>query len=122
MNAVALRAHLESVLAERCPAPFASPPLKPREKIPTGIAELDRLTTGGIPLGELSEICGAASSGRTSLMLALMAQATGRGELCALVDVNDAFAADFATPAGVDLESLLWVRCGGKKADVELRR
>ena len=122
MNAVALRAHVESVLAKRCPAPFA--PLRPKlnEKIPTGIAEVDRLTAGGIPQGELSEICGPASSGRTSLLLGLMAEVTNRDELCALVDVNDSFAPDFAAQVGVDLESLLWVRCGGKKSGGELRR
>src|SRR5207302_1859118 len=122
MNAVALRAHVESVLAKRCPAPFA--PLRPKlnEKIPTGMAELDRLTAGGVPQGELSEICGPASSGRTSLLLALMAEVTSRGELCALVDVNDSLAPDFAAQAGVQLESLLWVRCGGKKAGGGLRR
>ena len=122
MNAVALRAHVESVLAKRCPAPFA--PLRPKlnEKIPTGMAELDRLTAGGVPQAELSEICGPASSGRTSLLLALMAEVTSRGELCALVDVNDSLAPDFAAQAGMHLESLLWVRCGGKKAGGELRR
>src|SRR5206468_630891 len=84
----ALRAHVESVLAKRCPAPFA--PLRPKlnEKIPTGMAELDRFTAGGIPQAELSEICGPASSGRTSLLLALMAEVTSRGELCALADVS----------------------------------
>jgi recombination protein RecA len=122
MNAVALRAHVESVLAKRCPAPFAPLRQKLNEKIPTGIAELDLLTAGGLPQGELSEICGPASSGRTSLMLALMAEVTGRGDLCALVDVHDNFAPDLAAPAGVDLGWLLWVRCGGKKAGGELQR
>jgi hypothetical protein len=122
MNAVALRAHVESVLAKRCPAPFA--PLRPKltEKIPTGFAEIDQLTAGGVPQGELSEVCGPASSGRTSLQLALMAEVTSRGDLCALVDVNDNFSPDFAAQAGVDLESLLWVRCGGKNSPGELRR
>src|SRR5690348_7929074 len=38
----------------------------------TGIAELDGLTSG-IPRGALTEICGSASSGRTSVLLALLA-------------------------------------------------
>ncbi len=41
----------------------------------TGIAGLDALT-GGLPRGGLTEICGAASSGRTSVVLALMAAMT----------------------------------------------
>jgi len=41
----------------------------------TGIAALDALT-GGLPRGGLTEICGPASSGRTSVVLALMAAMT----------------------------------------------
>jgi len=79
--------------------------------IPTAIASVDELT-GGAPRGGLTEICGPASSGRTSLLLALLAQATAREEVCALVDASDAFDPYFAAAAGVDLKRLLWVRCG----------
>src|ERR1044071_8509263 len=41
----------------------------------TGIAALDALT-GGLPRGGVTEICGLASSGRTSVVLALMAAMT----------------------------------------------
>jgi len=77
-----------------------------------GIPAVDELT-GGIPRGALTEIFGPASSGRTSLLLSLMAQMTAREEVCALVDASDAFDPGFAAAAGVDLERLLWVRCGG---------
>lgn len=79
--------------------------------IPTGIAPVDALT-GGIPRGGLTEIFGPASSGRTSLLLALLAQMTAREEVCALVDASDAFDPHSAAAAGVDLERVLWVRCG----------
>ncbi len=46
-------------------------------------------------------------------MLAAMAQAAGREEVCALVDTSDAFDPASAAAAGVALERLLWVRCGG---------
>ena len=82
------------------------------EVSPTGVAEVDTLA-GGLPQGCLTEIYGPASSGRTSLMLAAMAQATGRQEVCALVDAADAFDPESAAAAGVSLERLLWVRCGG---------
>ena len=82
------------------------------ETIPTGIAEVDA-TLGGLPRGALTEICGAASSGRTSLLLAVLAQATARLEACALVDATDAFDPASASAAGADLDRLLWVRCGG---------
>jgi len=80
------------------------------EMVSSGIRELDALT-GGLPRGCLTEICGAASSGRTSVLLAALAAATRRQEVCALVDVSDAFDPVSAATAGVDFERLLWVRC-----------
>ena len=79
---------------------------------PTGIAEVDNLL-GGLPQGCLTEICGPPSSGRTSLMQAALAAATGRENVCALVDAHDAFDPVSAAAAGVRLDRLLWVRCGG---------
>jgi recombination protein RecA len=81
------------------------------EMVSSGIREIDALT-GGLPRGCLSEICGSASSGRTSVLLAALAAATRREEVCALVDTTDALDAVSAAAAGVDLEKLLWVRCG----------
>jgi recombination protein RecA len=81
------------------------------EMVSSGIREIDALT-GGLPRGYLSEICGSASSGRTSVLLAALAAATRREEVCALVDATDALDAASAAAAGVDLERLLWVRCG----------
>jgi len=83
------------------------------EVSPTGVAEVDAMA-GGLPQGCLTEIYGPACSGRTSLMLAAMAQATGREEVCALVDASDAFDPASAAAAGVRLERLLWVRCSGR--------
>jgi len=82
----------------------------------TGIAELDALT-GGLPRGGLSEICGPASSGRTSVLLALMAAVTRRGAICALVDTSDSFHPQSAKAAGVELRRMLWVRCSESIAD-----
>lgn len=82
------------------------------EMVSSGIGEIDALS-GGLPRGCLTEICGASSSGRTSLMLAALAAATRRQEVCALVDATDAFDPLSAAAAGVDFERLLWVRCGG---------
>jgi len=79
---------------------------------PAGVVEIDA-TFGGLPQGCLTEICGPASSGRTSLMLAAMAAAGGRGDVCALVDASDALDLASAAAVGVHLDRLLWVRCGG---------
>jgi hypothetical protein len=80
------------------------------EMLSSGIREIDELT-GGLPRGGLSEICGPASSGRTSVLLAALAAATRRQEVCALVDTTDALDAVSAAATGVELERLLWIRC-----------
>ena len=79
---------------------------------PTGLADLDALIGGGLPRGEISEITGETSSGGTSVILSLLAEATARGEVAAYVDVSDCLDPLSAAAAGVDLERLLWVRCG----------
>ena len=84
------------------------------QMVPSGVREIDALT-GGLPRGCLTEVCGSASSGRTSVLLAALAAATQRQEVCALVDVSDAFNPHSAAAAGVNFERLLWVRCGGNK-------
>jgi hypothetical protein len=81
------------------------------EMVSSGIHAMDALT-GGLPRGCLSEICGPASSGRTTLLLSVLAAATRRGESCAVVDANDSLDPQSAVAAGVLLEKLLWVRCG----------
>jgi recombination protein RecA len=87
---------------------------EPVEVQPCGIAELDALLGGGFPRGSLVEVCGSGSSGRTSLSLALLAQATQRQETCAFVDVSDALDPMSVAAAGVEARRLLWVRCGGE--------
>ena len=88
------------------------------QTVPSGVREIDTLT-GGLPRGCLTEICGPASSGRTSVLLAALAAATQRQEVCALVDISDAFNPHSAAAAGVNFEKMLWVRCGEikQKAD-----
>ncbi len=81
------------------------------ETVSTGIPEIDR-AMGGLPRGCLTEITGPASSGRTSLLTAMLAAATARQETCALVDADDAFHPASASAAGVELSRLLWIRCG----------
>ena len=85
------------------------------ERVSSGVSQIDALT-GGLPRGCLTEICGAQSSGRTSLFLAALAAATNRGEICALVDAGDTFDPVSAAAAAVDLTRLLWVRCQEKQS------
>jgi recombination protein RecA len=77
---------------------------------PTGAAALDAVLRGGVPRGELSEIAGPRSSGRTTLLLQVIAAATRRGEIAAIVDTFDRLDQASVVAAGIDLERLLWIR------------
>jgi recombination protein RecA len=74
------------------------------EWVRSGIPEID------LPRGCLTEVFGPASSGRTTLLHSILAEATEREEVCALVDTDDAFDPASATAAGVRLDRLIWVR------------
>jgi hypothetical protein len=76
----------------------------------SGIASLDARLGGGFPRGHLSELVGARSSGRASVLLRMLAAATASGERVALVDALDMLDVESAAAAGVDLPRLLWVR------------
>jgi recombination protein RecA len=91
----------------------ALPALDPADDQALGPLDLPAFDTrvgGGWPRGQLSELVGPASSGRTSLWLRTLAAATARGELVALVDVLDRLDVASAVAAGVDLSRLLWIR------------
>jgi hypothetical protein len=90
------------------------------EMVSSGIAAVDALT-GGLPRGCLTEICGPASSGRSTLMLSALAAAGRRGEFCAVVDASDALDPQSVADAGVELDRLLWVRCGENSEHAERR-
>lgn len=63
--------------------------------------------------GDITEIVGPLSSGRSSLLVAVMRRLTRAGAVAALVDTDHAFDPASAAAAGVDVRRLLWVRCGG---------
>src|SRR5579872_2850548 len=105
MPAAILKNRFESVLGANLD--WQSRP--PAEWVRSGISELDS-AIGGLPRGALTEFVGEASSGRTSLLLSILAEATMRSETCALVDAEDAFDPHSAAAAGVHLERLIWVR------------
>jgi recombination protein RecA len=71
--------------------------------------------------GEITEIVGRRSAGRTSLLLACLADATRAGGIGALIDGDDALDVESAARAGVELSRLLWVRCGQARRQAALR-
>lgn len=77
---------------------------------PTGLDAFDQALGGGWRRGELSELTGPKSSGRTSLLLATLAAATARGEVVSVVDSLDRFDPAVAAAVGVDIMRVLWVR------------
>lgn len=85
------------------------------QRISCGNPALDRLLDGGFPRGQLSELFGSPSSGRTSLAYRLLTAATARGEVAALVDCHDHFNPRTAEAAGLRLSRLLWVRPSGER-------
>lgn len=91
----------------------ALPPLDridPSRCIATDVAALDACLQGGLPRGQLSEIAGPRSSGRTTLLLQLVAAATRRGEIAALIDTFDALDVASLVAGDVDLDRVLWIR------------
>jgi hypothetical protein len=110
-SASALRIQIEYTLERRFPAALTPAPHAIRETAPTGIAEVDLLLGGGLPVGAISEVAGPESSGRTSLVLSFLAGRTREGLACAWVDAGDALDAESAAASGVNLKQLLWVRC-----------
>lgn len=66
-----------------------------------------------IPEGAVTEVFGDASSGRTSLVLSEVAKATQCGKVCAWVDTTDSLDIASALRAGIVLDNLVWIRCGG---------
>lgn len=83
----------------------------------TGEAVLDRLLrpSSGGGRGQLVEIEGQLSSGRTALAYRAAAETIARGELVGWVDLPDALDPRSLRRAGVDLEKLLWVRPPGAR-------
>src|SRR5215217_766048 len=109
------RARLESALRERKldRTLTSAPPAGERRDesaLATDITALDACLRGGLPRGQLSEIVGAASSGRTTLVLQAIAASTQRGEIAALVDTFDRLDVASVTAAGIDPQRLLWIR------------
>src|SRR5688572_23658604 len=82
--------------------------LKQIEVIPTGALGVDlALGVGGVPRGRVVEIFGPESSGKTTLMLHVIANAQKNGGLAAFIDAEHALDPAYAKKLGVNLDDLL---------------
>ena len=78
------------------------------EVIPTGALAVDiALGVGGVPRGRIVEIYGPESSGKTTLMLHVIANAQKAGGAAAFIDAEHALDPGYAKKLGVDIDNLL---------------
>jgi hypothetical protein len=89
--------------------------------IPTGFAALDRaLPNGGIPRGVLTELVGAPTTGASTLVLSIIAQAQAQSDRACYLDLGGTFAAEYAAHCGVQLGALLLARPATAREAVEI--
>ena len=76
--------------------------------ISTGSLALDlALGVGGLPRGRIIEVFGPESSGKTTLVYHVIAEAQRRGGICAFIDAEHAMDPAYAKRIGVDIDNLL---------------
>jgi hypothetical protein len=74
----------------------------------------------GIKRGTIFEVYGRRSTGRTAISLQILGTSTAAGEVCAVVDLADNFHPASARAVGIQLNRIVWVRCG-KNAEYAMR-
>src|SRR6059036_2742902 len=76
--------------------------------ISTGALSLDiALGVGGFPRGRIVEIFGPESSGKTTLVYHVLAEAQKAGGICAFIDAEHAMDPAYAKRIGLDVDELL---------------
>jgi recombination protein RecA len=76
--------------------------------VSTGSLALDlALGIGGLPRGRIVEVFGPESSGKTTLVYHILAEAQKLGGVCAFVDAEHAMDPAYAKRIGVDIDNLL---------------
>src|SRR5215208_4983945 len=76
--------------------------------VSTGSLSLDlALGIGGLPRGRIIEVFGPESSGKTTLVYHVIAEAQRRGGICAFIDAEHAMDPQYARRIGVNIDDLL---------------
>src|SRR6202790_5327708 len=78
------------------------------DAIPTGALSLDlALGIGGVPRGRIVEVFGPESSGKTTLIYHVLAEAQKLGGTCAFIDAEHSMDPSYAGETGVDTGQLI---------------
>jgi recombination protein RecA len=77
------------------------------QRVPSGSLTIDRITGGGFGRGRHSELYGDESAGKSFILYRTMALAQARGEICALIDTEHIFEADWFAAVGGNPEDLI---------------
>jgi len=76
--------------------------------VSTGSLSLDlALGIGGLPRGRIVEVFGPESSGKTTLVYHVIAEAQRRGGICAFIDAEHSMDPAYAKKIGVNIDDLL---------------
>jgi hypothetical protein len=119
-SAASVRLDVEATLSKRVPAALTPKIRQAPEMFSTGLPEAD-LLLGGVPRGGITQVIGAASTGKTSFTLSTLRTITQSGAVCAWVDTFDTLSPESAAGAGVILRRMLWLRLYAKHKDTYAR-
>lgn len=78
--------------------------------ISTGIKKLDTDLGGGFPRGQIVELFGLQSAGKSMLAMQVIKQAQLQGLDCVLFDVENSFRKDWAEKLGINLDKLAVIK------------
>jgi len=82
---------------------------EPVEALTTGSIAIDRaIGIGGMPKGRIVEIYGPEASGKTTIILGMIAAAQKAGVKCAFLDMEHALTPGLATGCGIDMDQLIF--------------
>ena len=98
--------HLERLKTQRALHPVI-PTYIPQEPILTGLPALDNALGGGLARGQIYEVFGLESSGKTTLSLYLSGCVQAQGGICAWIDADHSLDVDYAALCGVHPENFL---------------
>src|ERR1043166_9373181 len=80
------------------------------------------LGIGGLPRGRIVEIFGPESSGKTTLVYHVIAEAQRRGGICAFIDAEHAIDPSYARRIGVNIDDLLVSQPDHGEQALQIRR